>query len=107
MKKVKEFCKKHKREIIIVGGVATVILLSKHVKHFKSLKREIAFYNSQNRILWKSTGKFIDVDTVKKVVEWNTDIPDALYAIVKEKGEKYALVILNESPVQLALPVNL
>lgn len=101
MKKVKEFCKKHKREIIIAGGIVAVVLTAKHVKHFKALKKEIAFYNGQNRILWKSTGKFIDVNDVKNVVEWNADIPDALYAIVKEKGEKYALVILNESPVHL------
>ena len=101
MKKVKEFCKKHKREIVIAGGIVAIVLTAKHVKHFKSLKKEIAFYNSQNRILWKSPGEFIDVDDVRKVVEWNADIPEALYAIVKEKGEKYALVILNESPVQL------
>ena len=101
MKKVKEFCKKHKREIIIAGGIVAVVLTAKHIKQFKSLKKEIAFYNSQNRILWNSTGKFIDVDDAMKVLEWNTNIPEALYAIVKEKGEKYALVILNESPVNL------
>ena len=101
MKKVKEFCKKHKREIVIAGGIVAIVLTAKHVKHFKALKKEIAFYNSKNRIIWNSTGKFIDIDDVKKVLDWNADIPEALYAIVKEKGEKYALVILNESPVNL------
>ena len=43
----------------------------------------------------------VDVDDVKKVVELNADISDSLYAIVKERGTKYALVILNESPVNL------
>lgn len=101
MKKVKEFYKKHETKILIAGGIVLLIVAVKHHKYVKGLEKEIVFYNSQDRILWKPTGKFIDVDDVKKVVELNADISDSLYAIVKERGAKYALVILNESPVNL------
>ena len=101
MKKVKEFYKKHETKILIAGGIVLLVVAVKHRKYVKGLEKEIAFYNSQNRILWKSTGKFIDVEDVKKVVELNANISDSLYAIVKERGAKYVLVILNESPVNL------
>ena len=86
MKKLKELYKKHETKILVAGGIVLLVVAVKHRKYVKGLEKEIAFYNSKNRILWNSTGKFIDVEDAKKVLELNADIAEALYAIVKEKG---------------------
>ncbi|MDD3229750.1 MAG: hypothetical protein PHE09_11095 [Oscillospiraceae bacterium] len=100
MKKVKEFYKKHETKILIAGGIVLLVVAVKHRKYVKGLEKEIAFYNSQNRILWKSTGKCITINDVKNVLNLNADVPESLYAVVKE-GTEYALIILNDSPVIL------
>lgn len=93
MKKVKEFCKKHKREIVIAGGIVLLVVAVKHRKYVKNLE-EIA-----NHYAPRYAGN-ISFDEAKKIIDLNID-NEATYAIVKEAKDICTVVLLNDTNVVL------
>jgi hypothetical protein len=98
MKNVKEFCKKHKKELIIGGSLigATVIVVLTKGK-LKMVKKELIDVAGKNVISWKETGNFVGLEKVKEFIESNAN-SNSLYAVVKEGdvgNDVYSLIVLN------------
>lgn len=100
MKSLKEFCKKHKKGIIITSCLvsATAIVVFTKGKHGKKMLLDVT---GKTWITWEPNGNFIKLEKVKEILELNAD-NNSLYAIVKEGGvgkDVYSCILLNGSDV--------
>jgi hypothetical protein len=100
MKKLKDFCKKHKGEIILTGCLAGAIVYGFIVRG--QLKKEILKYAGQSLIGWKPNGSFFKLEEVKEILDLNADNQAGLFAVVREGHlgkDVYSVIRLNGSNV--------
>ncbi len=96
MKKIMEFCRKHKTALIVVCSVAgTIVVYAITRKHYDKL---LGWYKQRNVIAWKPTNKIITLEKVKEVLDLNANT-SAPYAIFREGPDPkdYVCIVLNDT----------
>ena len=97
IKKIKQFVKENKNELIcsvIIGGVAatSVILTRRHyVKNFDLIPKGVAY------VSWKPDGRFISLESAMGALELNANNKSS-FAIIKD-GLEYTGILLSDDVI--------
>lgn len=103
MKSIKEFCKKHKKELIIGGcllGAALVVGITKG--RYKINKKVLIDVTGKNSITWEPSGSFMSLEKVKDILELNTGNNES-FAILKDGSvgkDSYSCILLSDNVIE-------
>jgi len=98
MKRVKEFCKNHKKELVVIGGVIVGAVVGAII--YKHLGTKSVDYAGKNVISWTPGNTFINLERVKEILDLNANNSE-MFAIFREGPDPnaYACVLLSENVV--------
>jgi hypothetical protein len=100
MKNIKEFCKKHKKEIIFTGCIVGAVVIGVLTKEKRPTKKLIDV-TGMNYITWKPKGYSITLEEIKEVLDLNANNPTAKFAVIKDSATKYGYIgiLLNDNVI--------
>ena len=99
MKNINEFCKDHKKEIVvtglIIGGVVISALITKRI-----FTKNLIDLTGKDVISWTPNDKFMNLERVKEILDLNAD-NTSKFAIFREGLEpnQYAVILLDDNVI--------
>ena len=96
MKNIKEFCKKHKKEIIFTSCLVGAVVIGVLVKG--QHKKKLIELAGKNVITWTPGNSFINLEKVKEILDLNANNSE-LFAIFREGPDPnaYVCILLSDN----------
>lgn len=99
MSKIKEFYKKHEKDINTIGSVVAITVGFMLVtKHYKNKNKKLVDLKGRSAIMWNKNqdGEIINIDRVKEILDLNADTTGA-FAIFREgpRPDQYICLVLD------------
>jgi phage host-nuclease inhibitor protein Gam len=99
MKNIKQFCKEHKKELILTGVVVGAVVTGLLVKGRS--KKNLIDVTGKNAITWVPGPGFMNLERVKEILDLNANNTES-FAIFREPGnamDQYTCVLLSDNVV--------
>lgn len=100
MKKIKEFCKNYKKEIMVAGCVVGAVVCGMIIK--KNLfKKDMIDMTGKSYISWKGDNGFMNLDRVKEILDSNSGNSET-FAVVKDGAagtDMYKCILISDDVV--------
>jgi len=95
--KIKDFCKQHKKVLIITGSVIGVTIVTILMAKGIIKDKKMIDLTGESVIHWKPENKFMNLESVKEILDLNADNASQ-FAIFREgpNPADYVCIVLSE-----------